>query len=457
MNAKRLFRWVAAPLAAAWVCECALPAFAGVTTASIGPSNQTYSGTCPATLSFSGTIAYTPNTKFTYSFNRFVNGVQQVVNGGTVSGGSGSLPVNDVVTVPTSASGAATFDQIWVHNISGGQPDVYSNKANFSVSCGSGFHPKNLPIPIHLAPNAPYNLFNASDSTKYAGLCYAKVNKLFCDASYGAGDVVLVWDWSDSVWTNIDGFRLFRVDSNLHSKVQDISLGDAVKGTFVHPSSGTCYTVAAYSGTTVSQDSGAVCVNGGALVRTDEYSPTHVKFALNAHGKSTGFIGATGYIFGQDNYDDGVHAFPTFGWVGFYHSSDSGLLESHYYSVYARSAVAFDLSSLAGHHVYRAFLRATIVGSPPVECTKWIAPGIAPWWNDGNMVERDASSAVSSGSAAGPGVAFDVTSIVQSWTQGGPSNFGFVLYQDDENLGNAGNSQCQTNFDSSPRLDVTHD
>jgi len=44
---------------------------------------------------------------------------------------------------------------------------------------------------------------------------------------------------------------------------------------------------------------------------------------------------------------------------------------------------------------------------------------------------------------------------LQSW--GGPSNHGFVLYQDDENLGNAGNSQCQTYFDGNPRLDVTHD
>jgi hypothetical protein len=432
------------------------PAFAGVTAAFLGPAGQNLSGHCPISVKFSGSISYSAGTSFTYSFNRFVNGVQQVAGGGTVTSGSGSLAVSDSITVSSNAGGR-TFDQIWVHKISGGQSDVYSNEAAFTVSCASSFTPRTGPIAFHLAPNAPHNFFNASDSTKYSSQCDAKVNQLFCDASYSAGDVVLLWDWSDNLWPNIDGFRLFRVDRNQHNKVQDVSLGDAVMGTFVHPSGAACYAIAAYSGAAVSQDSNSVCVNGGALVKTDEYSPAHLKYALNSHGKTTGFIGATGYIFGQDNYNDGVYTAPSFGYVGFYHSSDSGTFESHYYSVYARSGAEFDLTSLSGRHIYKALLKATITNSPYAECTKWIAPGIAAWWNDGSMIERDQTAAVSSGNTTGPYVSFDVTSIVQSWAQGGSSNYGFVLYQDDENLGNAGNSQCQTYFDGNPRLDVTHD
>ena len=441
-------------LAAASILAAMLPAVAGVTAASIGPTNQNYTGSCPTTVKFTGSIAYTAGTKFTYSFNRFVNGVQQVVAGGTVTTGSGSLAVSDAITISSTTSGR-TFDQIWVHGIPG-QPDVYSNEAAFTVSCGFVFNPPhNRPIPIHFAPNAPTRLTDASSNPS---LCYTHVNQLFCDASLQAGDLAFVWEWSDTQWPNIDGFRLFRVDKGQHSKVQDVSLGDAVTGTFDHPhAGGACYVVAAYSGVAVSLDSNTICVGGGTSVKTDEYAPVHVKYAMNNHGKTTGFIGATGYIFGQDNYDDGVHTYPIFGYVGFYHASDSGTLESHYYSTYARSAAAFDLGSLVGRHVYKAVLKATIIGAPYTECAKWIAPGITSWWNDGNMIERDSGAAVSTGNAAGPYVSFDVTSIVQSWTQGGAQNFGLVWYQDDENLGNAGNSQCRTQFDANPRLDVTHD
>ncbi|HEY6357105.1 MAG TPA: DNRLRE domain-containing protein [Vicinamibacterales bacterium] len=441
--------------AAASMLASVLPAFAGVTAASIGPTNQNYSGQCPTTVRFTGSITYTAFTTFTYSFNRFVNGVQQVVTGGTVTTGSGSLSVSDAITISSTASGS-TFDQLWVHKISGGQTDVYSNKATFTVNCGFVFNPPhNRPVPIHFGPNAPVRLTDASNNPT---LCYAHVNQLFCDASLQSGDIALVWDWSDNQWPNIDGFRLFRVDKGQHSRVQDVSLGDAVTGTFDHPhAGGACYAIAAYSGAAVSQDSNTVCVGGGSLVKTDEFSPNHVKYAQNAHGKTGGFIGATGYIFGQDHYGEGVLAVQTFGYVGFYHSSDSGLLESHYYSTYARSAAAFDLGSLVGHHVYKAILKATITDAPYAECAKWIAPGVAAWWNDGNMIERDSGSAVSTGNTSGPNVSFDVTSIVQSWAQGGAQNFGLVLYQDDENLGDAGNSQCQTHYDSNPRLDVTHD
>src|ERR1022692_3980877 len=84
----------------------------------VGPSS--YNG-CPVTVKFTGTIAGTKGTVFTYSFNRFVNGAQTVVNGGTATmPPSGSIAVNDSMSLAASAM-SNTFDQLWVHGISGGQ------------------------------------------------------------------------------------------------------------------------------------------------------------------------------------------------------------------------------------------------------------------------------------------------------------------------------------------------
>jgi hypothetical protein len=131
----KLHRTVIVAAAAVVAVSIAHPAKASITGATISTTQPSYSGTCPVTIAFTGSVTGTPGTAFTYSFNRFVNGVQQVVAGGTVTLSSGSYAVNDSIPISATTS-AKTFDQIWVHNISGGQTDVYSNQANFSVTCG---------------------------------------------------------------------------------------------------------------------------------------------------------------------------------------------------------------------------------------------------------------------------------------------------------------------------------
>jgi hypothetical protein len=142
---------VAAAIALAVCTLHAAPASAAITSSLSTTSPNPNSGPCPVTMNFTGSINGTAGTVFTYSFNRFVNSVQQVVNGGTMTmPSSGTIAVNDSIPIASSASGN-TFDQVWVHNISGGQPDVYSNKVNFTVNCAGATPP---PSKYSLVQNA---------------------------------------------------------------------------------------------------------------------------------------------------------------------------------------------------------------------------------------------------------------------------------------------------------------
>jgi hypothetical protein len=128
---------------AAWLFAAALliiaarPAAAAVTAATLNATTPSYNGKCPATEAFTGAISGTPGTTFQYSFNRYINGVQQVQNvgAGTIPA-SGNLAVSDSFSIASSSTGV-NFDQVWVHNIAGGQPDLYSAKASFAVTCAS--------------------------------------------------------------------------------------------------------------------------------------------------------------------------------------------------------------------------------------------------------------------------------------------------------------------------------
>ena len=116
----------------------ARPALANITGASISGA-PSYTGLCPHSMTFSGTVMGTPGTTFTYAFNRFINGVQQLADQGAhLIPPSGQFPVNDSITISSTTSGA-TFDQVWVHGIAGGQMDVYSNKQPFAVNCRVAF------------------------------------------------------------------------------------------------------------------------------------------------------------------------------------------------------------------------------------------------------------------------------------------------------------------------------
>ncbi len=113
---------------------------AQITSATLSPSQPpSYAGYCPTTVSFSGVIAGKPGTTFWYTF---------AWRGGTEFSGdfvvtmptSGSLPIQYSISVTESTT---DFMQVWVKNISGGQANVYSNSADYSVACK--FNPGVLP------------------------------------------------------------------------------------------------------------------------------------------------------------------------------------------------------------------------------------------------------------------------------------------------------------------------
>ncbi len=109
----------------------ATSASANVTSATLSVDHATYSGPCPVTLSFTGSIAGTPGASFTWQWNRG-GGVDPAVHHVTLDA---SGHVNAAETIVQSASGIG-WDQLWVHAISGGQSDVYSTpRTSYTVSC----------------------------------------------------------------------------------------------------------------------------------------------------------------------------------------------------------------------------------------------------------------------------------------------------------------------------------
>ncbi len=118
------------------------PANAQITGATVSASPPSFAGYCPTDVSFSGVITGKPGTTFWATF---------VWLGGTEFSGdfvetmpaSGSLPIQFPISVTKSTT---DYMEIRVGNISGGQPDLYSNAAPYSVACK--FNPAVLPAPV---------------------------------------------------------------------------------------------------------------------------------------------------------------------------------------------------------------------------------------------------------------------------------------------------------------------
>jgi hypothetical protein len=126
---------------------------AAINSVTVAAANPSVTATCPVEVSFTGSIKGSSGTQFSYSFVRIVDNVVQSFDQGTVTmPGSGSIAVNDKFSVASSTS-AVTQEQVWVHNISGGQADVFSTPAGFAVTCrlNPGVVPNARP-PVTLHP-----------------------------------------------------------------------------------------------------------------------------------------------------------------------------------------------------------------------------------------------------------------------------------------------------------------
>ncbi len=333
----------------------ALPRLANAAvTASLTLAGPSSINGCPATLMFSGSINGTPGTVFTYSFNRFVSNVQQVVNGGTLTiPPGGSWPVHDNFSIASSTS-PSTYDQIWVHNISGGQPDVYSNEVSFAVACGTPPTAQPAtPFPTPFAtipprPNAP-PIPGSLNSTNDSQVCVAHAGfagGLACTAGFGNGMLALIWNAPNACATCIDGYNVYRTDGGQHTFIYKQNNGKDVTLALVDKPSdgfaGKCYAVTAYSGGAESAVSSPYCVSGpvdtAAVRNFNITSPNAVRPVYHAY-HFTGVGPGCGLGTNGTGPDPGLA-------VGFFHDYSSSIgITCWEDTVVQQTAVNFELGS----------------------------------------------------------------------------------------------------------------
>jgi hypothetical protein len=420
-----------------------------------------YFGTCPDTVAFKGTISGTPGTVLTYSFNRFVNGVQQVVPGATLTMPSGgSIAVNDSIAIST-ATGGNTFDQIWVHNIAGGQPDVYSNKADFTVTCFI-LPPKGIVFTV--LPPAPDSLTNTTDPptcTNHAGMG----GGLSCLALIPKGDLALIWNWSPVKGVPaLDGYKVYRVDGGQHTLIYTQANGKDVTLALVPPPSdgfnGKCYVVTAYVGKGESHDSSYFCAGGyqgGPIVESFNLTPNNQR-TVDHHYTYTGFGPGCGLSTVGTGPNPGL-------WVGFSHVFDSSAGVTCYEDTFVdQTAVSFNLGA-AGiilrnpkASVQSATLTFQRTDGTNTSCLAGLRLATADWTGakdlipntdyyknipTGNGVSVNAGGVTISGS----NYSFAVSKPIDDWAKDVSPNYGWVLTGGNEDTsGFHDNNRCESSY-----------
>jgi hypothetical protein len=423
-------------LAVLVVGVCA-PASAGVTTATLAAAGSTsYTGPCPTMMAFNGTVTGTPGTKFTLSFNRFVNGVQQVVTTGVITlPASGNISANDNMSIASSTT-ASTFDQIWVHGISGGQPDVYSNKVNVTVTCA---------IPPTPAPpvTPPTNFKTTTDP----GVCGDHVAPLFgaliCGAALKDGDLIVVWDYPDP--SKVDGFHIYNTTGGGHTQIDSQSgmTGKALKIKAADAKS-MCFAVRAYKGASESADSNSTCTPIVGLVNystvnlpmngfhynwhlSHEWESASYCFYTSGLGPSFAPSGTQILVGFENHWDPGTNPFPCWEKIDLAY----------------RTAIKFDMGPLSGKKLWNATLTFTnqktnATAAAPATCLSEIMYGVSDWSGATDLIQGDSYLDLPTGTnvnVSNPTVhisnstsyQIDVTDAVRGWLNGSRPNFGFVF------------------------------
>lgn len=435
----------------------ATPVLANVTAATISTVNPNYVGPCPVTITFTGSITATANTSYSYGFVHFLNGVEQP-GLFSPSAGSGSIAVKSDTMTFTSSSGAGAADQIDVHNISPSQPDFYSNKLSFTVTCAApptptpspGFNFHNPAVYQLGPPNPPTNVRQTTNEQE----CGAHGFSFGCPIAMSNGWLVLVWCWQPagcnpaSTSQNIKAFNVYEVDNGKRTVVDNVNPDNSgnlpTAGAVNTPPGGfanQCYAVTAVmSDNRESGRSNVVCLGSGTVGNvTDAYQPT-----------------ATAIRSQSSQYGNGPFRADcnTAMCVGWHHDQSSiiapNIIPIWWYADNVRAYYRFDgLNSIKGHYIASATLTVVPVGGS-LNCFSAIAAADTDWtqvqntYIGGNFLPP-------SGSLAG---GLDVTTLVRAWVAGGTPNYGFVLRGSNENLV-AESSECRTDLGTAT-LTVVH-
>jgi hypothetical protein len=433
-------------LAACAILIFAHPANAAITGAGIATSQTLYHGPCPVTIQFTGSIAGKPGTGFTYSFNRIVDGVHTVVNTPAMTMPSGAIiKVNDSITISSSTSGV-TFDQIWVHNISGGQPDLYSKEAHFTVICGAPPKPRKI-----FAPTKLTNTVNPTICGQHGGFA-----ALFCPGALHDGFLVLVWNYGPKHEAAIDGYHVYNVGPALYDRVDTQSDAQAtiaflkpVKGGF----GGLCYQVRAFEGKRESKWSNTFCVpknykyNGPPAVVTTYTLPITASWCKWQD-----------YTYGLGTFGTGCGPVV----MGFMHMVSGASFWLNHENEIFQSIETYDTSSIKGMKIFRATMTLTNpsaqfsggITKENYACYGGIGVATAPYTAGATWINGDFTTFPAHTHFKAESSSIDVTRIVQAWAAGKVPNYGFVLRGTNENMGASDNNICVEYFDNNPVLTV---
>jgi hypothetical protein len=493
-----------ASLAAA-ALALALPANAGVVTGvTASVPSPAFKGTCPAAMAVQGAIAGTKGAGVTYNFVYYDPASKSTVALAPVSvsiGGSGIVPVTATLSIAVAHAGPS-----WVQLVAkaAGQ-SLASNKAAFSVTCTTSTPPPAqgtrsiasmgilrqrmlLPNPVGIAvPTGLTSTLAQQDCSAHGGFA----GGLACMAGIPQGWLPLIWNFCSGC--TADGFHVYRIDGGHHDLVPIPANGPGVTLAVLNVPpggfAGKCYAVAAFRGSLESTLSNPFCVrSGGGPLHTVFLRPIHERSSeAEASWSAVPMLGCAGGQWSHtENNPDGL-------WVGYYHAvwavwneSPVGIpLPCHDWdNRLDRGAIAFDVSSLQGKHIYLAYVHLTVdttqiydygqtggidrshyLTDHATSCASHVGLGQNAWWNGTGWIPTTASAYIAE--RQGPNVTYDVTSLMSPMVSGW--NFGLVFTGDytldgsaNPNLGggeldvNAVPSMCLTHYRDVITLEVKY-
>ncbi|HJT16724.1 MAG TPA: hypothetical protein VJ853_05030 [Thermoanaerobaculia bacterium] len=279
------------------------------------------------------------------------------------------------------------------------------------------------PPPIFGSIPAPTNLTLTTRPdvcAKYGG----PAASLACTAAFPAGKLVLVWDYPFP--NAVDGFHVYTTKSGGSPVATQTTPG--VRLAILDPGPvGTCYVVTAFQGTKVSQQSASsFCVQANNLTKTSTFtsdmSATMIIDAFIWVGKSlsedtSNLRGYADLLVGS-GHEAAL-------WRDLAHTQVSRYTNSVY-----RPYVHFDLTSLAGHTIVKAWLQlhgGSSQGNPSLACFSQY--GAAPPFHE-NPPPDIVGQRFGGSRLQGPDVDLDVTPVVQSWAHSPGAYTAFVLRDD---------------------------
>jgi len=483
-------------VAAVWLSP--LPASA--VTATVAATPSTYTGSCPTTVSFQGTIFGPPSTPTSYYFSYYDPGAKKThthSNSGKI-GPAGFLAVTSSGSMTGSGTGSVT---LFVTAPASAQ----SNTANITVTCSGGLTtptpkptPKSTPPP-HAALRAPTHLRpvqSKADCIAAFGAAALGFAVAICDAAVRHGDLQLIWRESSK---NVTGYEIYRVDEGRHDLVGTTQSKLYVISKPSKGYDGACYAVEAYAGKQTSKESSHYCYRPGATASTESFEPSHtvtvvrwsapsvsncsytipISAFFQAGDKTGNFTALFPWLVNESNLTgrastSGVFAGNEAAIFGLNYSEgpfavcSQGQLSSATVQVSANAGAAFDLAKLAKHKVYSASLtldasrtvtfvarKFTLQNGSGPRCNVGVAAATRAWTKApvGNLTYNRSEQVYIYGKP-GP---VDVTKIVSTWaSHEDADDHGFIV----TNLLPPGavpitSSACLTKF-SKPKLNVVY-